>query len=117
MSPTIAGHLKLTLRLLALKAIENGSDRLEEEEANYAVEYGGFDFLQGLLLLRDGVLQGFDSMKQASEHRCEVPKPQDPPTKMTRACSTLVDLWRSHMEIIKFCVISPRSTTKTGVSP
>lgn len=35
------GHLKLTLRLLALKAIENGSDRLEEEEANYAVEYGG----------------------------------------------------------------------------
>lgn len=35
------GHLKLTLRLLALKACENGSDRLEEEEANYVVEYGG----------------------------------------------------------------------------
>jgi hypothetical protein len=42
-SPTIAGHLKLTLRLLALKACENGSDRLEEEEANYVVEYGGSD--------------------------------------------------------------------------
>ena len=38
----MSGHLKLTLRLLALKASEIGSDRLDEEEANYVVEYGGF---------------------------------------------------------------------------
>jgi len=35
------GHLKLTLRLLALKATENGSDRLDEEDANQTVEFGG----------------------------------------------------------------------------
>ena len=35
------GHLKLTLRLLALKATENGSDRLDEEDANHTVEFGG----------------------------------------------------------------------------
>lgn len=35
------GHLQLALQLLALKATENGSDRLEEEEANYVIEFGG----------------------------------------------------------------------------
>ena len=39
--PDSPGQLKLTLRLLALKATENGSDRLDEEDANHAIEFGG----------------------------------------------------------------------------
>lgn len=39
--PDSPGQLKLILRLLALKATENGSDRLDEEDANHAVEFGG----------------------------------------------------------------------------